>query len=125
MSTNSTSSNTAPIQTVCFAAPLLPGTTDTDREAMHACWTGERRDDHVVSRRRHGITRESVWIQPTPGGDMAVVLFESPNLSDAVLGLATSDAEFDQWFRRHLLAVHGIDLAGGMALPEQVLDYRG
>jgi len=42
-----------------------------------------------------------------------------------MLGLATSEADFDRWFREHLLAVHGIDLASGMAFPEQILDYRG
>ena len=85
----------------------------------------ERRDDHTASRVRHGITRESVWIQSTPNGDVAVVLIESTDLPAALLGLAPSQEPFDVWFRDHLLAVHGIDLAGGMAVPEPVLDFRG
>lgn len=121
--TDTTTSPTT-TQTVCFAAPLLPGRTNADREAMTSCWTGERRDDHVASRRRHGITREAVWIQPTPGGDVAVVLMESADLASAMFGLATSTDDFDQWFRGHLLDVHGIDLSAGMNLPDQVLDYR-
>ena len=112
-------------QTLCFAAPLLPGTSSTDREEMLSSWTGERSQEHSGSRRRHGITRESVWIQGTPAGDVAVVLIESPDLSHALLGLATSDEPFDVWFRAHLLAVHGMDLSAGMSLPEQVLDFRG
>jgi hypothetical protein len=111
-------------QSVCFAAPLLPGTTSQDREQMLSCWTGERRDEHTASRRRHGITREAVWIQPTPGGDFAVVLLEADDLSSALLGIATSQEPFDVWFRRHLKAVHGMDLSQGMTLPEAVLDYR-
>ena len=110
-------------QTLCFAAPLLPGTSSTDREEMLSCWTGERREEHEASRRRHGITRESVWIQGTPAGDVAVVLIESPDLSHALLGLATSGEPFDVWFRTHLLAVHGMDLSTGMSLPEQVLGF--
>ena len=55
-------------RTLCFAAPLMPGTSSTDREEMLACWTGERGEAHKASRRRHGITRESVWIQGTPAG---------------------------------------------------------
>ena len=111
-------------QSVCFAAPLLPGTTSQDREEMLSCWTGERSDTHTASRRRHRITREAVWIQPTPGGDFAVVLLEADDLSSALLGIATSQEPFDVWFREHLKSVHGMDLAQGMTLPETVLDYR-
>jgi hypothetical protein len=111
-------------QTVCFAAPLLPGKTSADREEMLSCWTGERRDEHTASRRQHGITREAVWIQPTPGGDVAVVLLEAADLGDAMLGMATSQEPFDVWFREHLMTAHGMDLAQGVTLPETVLDYR-
>jgi hypothetical protein len=112
-------------QTVCLAVPLLPGRTDADRDAMASCWAGERRADHAASRRRHGITRESVWIQATPGGDMAVILLEARDLGAALGGIATSSEPFDVWFREHVADVHGIDLAGGVPLPEQVLDFRG
>ena len=111
-------------QTVCIAAPLLPSTTSLDREEMLSCANGERRAEHTASRRRHGITREAVWIQPTPGGDVAVVLIEAADLSSALLGIATSQEPFDVWFREHLHAVHGMDLSQGMTLPETVLDYR-
>ena len=112
-------------QTLCFAAPLLPGTSSSDREEMLSCWHGERSEEYAESRRRHGISRESVWIQGTPGGDVAVVLIESADLARAMLGLATSDDPFDVWFRGHLLAVHGMDLTAGMTLPERVLDFAG
>ena len=61
------------MQTIAFAAPMLPGKTETDREAMASCTNGERKAEHEASRRRAGITRESVWIQSTPNGDLAVV----------------------------------------------------
>ncbi|HEY5186751.1 MAG TPA: hypothetical protein VIM19_18040 [Actinomycetes bacterium] len=112
-------------QTVCLAVPLLPGTSSTDREEMLTCWHGERSEEHAASRRRHGVTRESVWIQTTPAGDVAVVLIESADISQALLGLATSQAPFDAWFRNHLHAVHGLDLARGISLPDQILDFRG
>lgn len=112
-------------QRVCFAAPLLPGTTSLDRDEMLSCWTGEHRTDYAASRRRHGIVHEGVWIQSTPAGDVAVILIESNDLSSALMGIATSQEPFDVWFRGHLLAVHGMDLAEGMSLPEQVLDFTG
>lgn len=111
-------------QTICFAMPLLPGTTDADREEMLACWQGDRAADHRASRARHSITREATWIQPTPAGDAAIVLIESDDLAASLFGLATSTDPFDAWFRAHVQRVHGVDLAAGMHLPEQILDYR-
>jgi hypothetical protein len=111
-------------QTICFALPLLPGATDAEREEMLACWRGDRAAAHRASRARHGVTREATWIQPTPAGDAAIVLLESDDLAAALYGIATSDDPFDAWFRDHVQRVHGVDLAAGMNLPEQILAYR-
>ena len=110
-------------QTICLALPLLPGATDTDRDALQSCWTGDRADAYRASRARHGITREATWIQATPAGDLAIVLLESDDLAAAFYGIATSDDPFDAWFRGHVLAVHGVDLTAGMQLPEPILDF--
>jgi hypothetical protein len=66
-----------------------------------------------------------VWIQSTPGGDVAVVVIEAPDVQAAMGGLATSEEPFDRWFREHIRDVHGIDLAEGLPPPEQLLDFRG
>ena len=113
------------MQAIAFAAPLLPGKTDADREALAACASGDRRADHEASRKRAGITRESVWIQSTPNGDVAVVLIEASDIQAAMGAMATSDEPFDQWFRGHVLEVHGMDMTEESQPPEQVLDYRG
>ena len=75
-------------------------------------------------RERHGITREAVWIQQTPGGDVAVVLMEAKDLEAAFKGVAASDDPFDRWFREHVRDVHGINLEEGMTPPEQILDFQ-
>ena len=111
-------------QTICFAMPLLPGATDSDRDEMLACWRGERAAAHRASRSRHGITREATWIQTTPAGDVAIVLLEADDLAASLFGIATSSDPFDAWFLAHVQRVHGVDLAAGTHLPEQVLDYR-
>jgi hypothetical protein len=111
-------------QAVAFAAPLLPGKTEEDREALLSFSQGDRKADYEASRQRAGITRESVWIQNTPGGDVAVVLIEAPDIQAAMGGLATSDEPFDKWFREHIQNVHGMDLAEGFPPPEQALDFR-
>lgn len=108
---------------VGFVAPLLPGKTEDDREAMTSCWHGERRAAHEASRRRHGISREAVWIQGTPNGEVVVVYLEAAELGTAFKGIGTSDEPFDRWFREHLRDVHGLALEDGFPPPEQILDF--
>jgi len=49
-----------------------------------------------VSRRAHaGIIREAVWIQPGPGGDIAVVYLEADDLATAFTIVGTSAEPFD------------------------------
>jgi len=112
------------MQSVAFAAPILPGRTDDDREAMRSCVEGERKTAYQASRARHGIRREAVWIQPTPAGDVAVVYLEADDLPAAFASLGSSDDEFDRWFRDTVRAVHGINLQDGFPPPEQLIDYR-
>ena len=111
-------------QTIAFIAPLLPGKTETDRREMRSCWNGERAAGHAESRRRLGITREGIWIQSGPDGDVAVVYMEAEDVAAVFAGMATSDEPFDRWFRDHVLDVHGLDVTEGFPPPEQVLDYR-
>jgi hypothetical protein len=111
-------------QTLAFAVPILPGKTDADRAAMESCRDGDRKADHAASRTRAGITRESVWIQSTPGGDVAVVVIEANDAGAAMGALASSQEPFDVWFRDVLKDVHGMDLSEGFPPPEQVMDYK-
>ena len=112
------------MQSVAFAVPILPGQTEADRSAMRSVADGENREAHDSSRRRHGISRESVWIQQTPGGDVAVVYLEADDLQAAFAGIGSSQEPFDTWFRDIIRDIHGIDLAQGFPPPEQLLDYR-
>ena len=112
------------MQSIGFALPLLPGTTETDRSVMRSCWQGERKASHRAARERLGVRRESVWIQDTPGGDVVVVYMEADDVQAAIEGMASSEEPFDRFFRNHLRDVHGLDLANGFTPPEQVLDFN-
>ncbi|HEX2180439.1 MAG TPA: hypothetical protein VHL54_13145 [Actinomycetota bacterium] len=112
------------MQSIAFVVPLLPGKAEMDRQAMESCWRGERKAAHRAARERQGVTRETVWAQKTPAGDVAVVLLEAHDLKRAFQGIASSDDPFDEWFRAHSLEVHGIDLTQPLPLPELVLDFR-
>jgi hypothetical protein len=109
---------------IAFAAPLLPGMTELDRDVMTSFQTGERKTDYEDARHRAGITREMVWIQTTPSGDVAIVYLEADDLDAAFTALGKSDQPFDRWFRDHLQQVHGFSLADDFHTPERVLDFR-
>ncbi len=112
------------MQSLGFVLPLLPGMTEVDRSAMTSCWHGERKAGFEDARRRAGITREAVWIQSTPNGDVVVVYTEADDLEGAFKAIATSQDPFDRWFRDHVRQVHGVALEEGFTPPEQILDFR-
>ena len=112
------------MQSVGLVVPLLPGKEEEDRAEMNSCWRGERMQSHHEARAALGITRESVWVQDTPAGKVAVVYLEADDLARAFQGMATSDNPFDAWFRQHCMNVHGLDLTQAVPPPELVLDYR-
>ena len=109
---------------IAFAAPILPGKTDQDRADTQSCDHGDRHAAYVASRERHGITRESAWLQQTPAGDIAVVYIEADDLAAAFEALGTSQDPFDVWFRESVRDVHGISLEDGFPPPEQLLSYQ-
>ena len=111
------------VQSVAFAVSLLPGQAEAARVALASCWSGARKEAYQDARRRAGIIREAVWIQPGPGGEVAVVYLEADDLVAAFTMLRTSAEPFDRWFRGHLRQVHGRAWDDGFTAPELVLDY--
>jgi hypothetical protein len=111
------------MQSAAFACPLLVGQTDANRMALASCWVGARREAYQDARRRAGIVREAVWIQPAPGGNLAIVYMEADDLATALTILGTSADPFDCWFRDHVRQVHGIALEDGLTTLELVLDF--
>jgi hypothetical protein len=111
------------VQSTAFAVPLLPGQAEAHRIALASCQAGARKEAYQDARRRAGIIREAAWIQPGPGGDVAVVYLEADDLAAALTTLGTSAEPFDRWFRGHLRQVHGTALDQGFTAPELVLDF--
>ena len=111
------------MQSVAFAVALLPGQADAVRAALASCQAGARKEAYQDARRRAGIIREAVWIQPGPGADVAVVYLEADDLATAFTILRASAEPFDRWFRDHVRQVHGIAWDDGFIAPELVLDY--
>jgi hypothetical protein len=111
------------VQSTAFAVPLLPGQTEVHRIALASCSAGARKEAYQDARRRAGIVREAVWIQPGPGGDVAVVYLEADDLATAFALLGASAEPFDRWFRGHVRQVHGVAWDQGLPAAELVLDF--
>ena len=73
----------------------------------------EVKEEYAQSRRRLGISVESVWLVPTKprGGGLTVVYLEADH-PERVLGeLAASDAPFDSFYSGRMRKLPGLDLA--------------
>ena len=80
---------------------LLQELSDTPRE-----------EEYVESRRRLGVSTESVWLVSKPcGGGMAVVYLEAEDPERALRELAASEAPFDSWYSGEMRKLFGFDLA--------------
>ena len=66
----------------------------------------------MESRRRLGISAESVWLVPKrSGGGVAVVYLEALDPERALGELAASEEPFDLWYGGVMRKIFGIDLA--------------
>ena len=74
--------------------------------------SGSRYEEYAESRRRLGISAESVWLAPKPpGGGVAVVYLEAEDPERVLRELAASDTPFDSWYRTEMRRLFGCDFA--------------
>jgi hypothetical protein len=110
--------------TIAFSLPIAQGKTVAFRAAHHR-FAVERRAEFEASRRRLGVTSERGYLQHTPAGDVAVVVFEVSDPVRLFTETAGSVWPIDVDFRAYLLEVFGLDATGGPSgLPsEQVFEW--
>jgi hypothetical protein len=111
--------------TIAFSLPIAPGETETFRNA-HRHFVGERRAEFEASRRRLGMRSERGFLQHTPAGDLAIVIFEVDDAAHMFAGVGSSDAALDVDFRSYLRQVFGLDVTRPPPSPpaEPVFDWR-
>ncbi len=82
------------------------------RRLLQELSDASRKEEYLRSRRRLGISAESVWLVPRmSGGGMAIVYLEALE-PERVLGeLAASEAPFDSWYSGRMRKLFGFDLA--------------
>ena len=89
----------------------------------------EVEEEYAQSRRRLGISVESVWLLPTKprGGGLAVVCLEAEDPERVLDELASSDVPFDSFYSGRRMRKHlGLDLArlGRAASGELLFAWR-
>jgi len=109
---------------LAFAVPLLPGKA----EALRA-WAREafdsRRQELTESRLALGQTREEVFLNSSPAGDVAVAYLEGKDPVEANREFAASGAPYDRWFKDRLKELFPPFIDFGQPVPanETVWDW--
>jgi Family of unknown function (DUF6176) len=83
---------------LAFAAPLQPGKTDAARQFAREAYVS-RRAELAESRSAKGLTREAVFLNQTPNGDVVVVYLEGTDPVEGNRQFAASSSPFDRWFK--------------------------
>jgi len=96
---------------IVLTFPILAGKVEAWRRfCQELC--GSRRKTYEASRQRLGITLERLALVDTAFGATAVTTMEAPNVALALGQIIASVLPFDMWYRKQLLDLHGINLAG-------------
>jgi hypothetical protein len=94
-----------------MAVPIKPGKLEAWK-SWCAELNGARKAEFDDMNQRLGLTTHASWHQPNPdGSDLAVVVIDGPGASAFLGKLATSDHEFDTWFRSSIEDVHPMDFS--------------
>jgi hypothetical protein len=81
-----------------FCAPFAPGKTEDGRRFGNEAFVN-RRDEHTESRRKLGLSKEIVFLNRTPNGDVAVVYLEGDDPAAGNRQFAQSRDAYDVWFK--------------------------
>ena len=111
--------------TIAFSLPIAPGMTEAFRTA-HRRFAVERRSEFEASRGRLGVQAERGFLQHTPTGDLAIVIFDVEDPARMFTGVSNSGEPLDADFRVYLRQVFGLDVTRPPPSPpaELVFEWR-
>ncbi len=112
------------LQQLIFTLPVVPGKTQALKEFI-ATAMGPKWKEYDASQKRHGIHKETWFLQSTPQGDWIISYAELDDIQKAFGGFAVSTDPFDVWARDQTKEITGIDFSQPpqTPLPEQILKY--
>ena len=94
-----------------MAVPIKPGKLEA-----WTSWCAEltvpRKAEFDDMNQRLGLTTHASWHQANPdGSDLSIIVVDGPGASAVLANIATSEHEFDTWFRSQIVDIHSVDLA--------------
>jgi hypothetical protein len=96
------------MSTIGFAGPLK----DMDLARTFASeLKGPRRAEYLAAQKRHGVTRERVFVTETPMGAMIMAYREAPNAGFQMATLSASSNAFDKFYLESIAKFVGVDFA--------------
>ncbi len=110
-------------ETLLIAWPILPGKEEAWRrfaqeiQEIHA-------GDYEESRKRLGIRRESTHLSLASHILLVIVSIEADDPEQILPQMVASEYPFDEWFRRQMLELHGIDMALSTSIPTAELVWN-
>lgn len=109
---------------IAMAIPIAPGKTEQWRQFVGEL-SGARKADYAASRQRLSV-HERAFFQPTPHGDLVVLVLEGDNPAGAFARFGEGTDAFTEWFVAQVKDVHNFDLRQPPPgpLPELVADSQ-
>ena len=99
-------------RTLLLTWDIPPDREEPWRRLLQELSYARREEEYMDSRRRLGVSAESVWLVPKPsGGGVAVVYLEALDPERAQGELAASEVPFDSWYSGAMRKVFRFDLA--------------
>ncbi len=93
-----------------IAVPVLESKVEAWKAWVVECMNS-RREEFDRFNERMGLTLHRAWLMQSLQGPLAVVVFDGPGAESFLQKMTKSEEPFDRWFREHVAAFHGIDLA--------------
>jgi len=94
-----------------FAAPIKAGKLEAWESWVDEL-NGPRKAEFEDFNERYGLTTHAAWLQASPDGSHLVIVITDGPGSPMFMGkLATSQNEFDSWFRSGIEDVHPMDFS--------------
>ncbi|MEZ0370268.1 MAG: hypothetical protein ACAI44_14360 [Candidatus Sericytochromatia bacterium] len=112
-------------QMYAMVLPLLPGKFE-DWKQFTQLLLNEKRKEYEASRLKAGIHREMMWHQPTPMGDMLILLVEAEgDFKDVMEAMSNPQDEFGEFFLAQAKVFHGLepDNLKGVGANELVFNW--
>jgi hypothetical protein len=102
-------------------APIAEGKMETWKQWATDLENG-RAEEFKDFNSRYGLTRHSAWLAETLSGSVVAVLHEGPGAENFMSELATSDHDFDVWFKQKVNDIHNINFSEPLpGSPPQLL----